>query len=1593
MLNLTTFEIALLVIGAVLVAVLAAILWWRLAGERVKAIWRGWLALPLLWKIVLPMVFGAFVLHGSVKRGDNVANVVSVANPNFQLSTGNIGIDNWQHSHNGNIQQENSTLQLQLTTTTTLTNTDFERGFVLTRIGTNEVFDFSAPSNAVVCADWLQFGATEDWVYVGERGNAALGEWNVRVHSDGWLAALQPTSTVFVAKEYYPFKTTLGIAPEVNWERIVFSRVERVDRVEVGECGSERVMECGSAGEDSYAHSPFPIPRSLFWHCLTPSNTLQLTWQNALYNRLIETPISFQVEYFPNGDFVYRYDLASVKAKLASAEYSENWTSNIFIGAKSQNTSASLLLCDSPLLGHPHSGLASLGGYALKNATLTSLAFHRLESDDSPGSDRDNDGISIEDELFVYRTDPYNADSDYDGLSDYDEIFVHASNPNNPNSISPIYPDGFALALGDRDPFSFPTGSTNTVYEHIFYTGKANASFSYPESTTETAVLKVTVSGTGSGRLIVGDKVVPLLGSSTGLTRLARSGNGIANTLFLSIEKGVKKTIWFSKPEGLDVAIDSDDFLIGELPAIYKPRGWIAFPHTQALIPCIHDFKAKEKTLSLVHGEEFSGMTAMWASSASDVAITNYPPYSAEVYANFKKNEIREISYTVSHPKQLNFTTACFVQELRFCPQFSETDELNESGSSADTEDDYWEEADESLPTISGDSEDMAAFTNIVQSLISLMDVLYLYRDNVRTIPLEVPEGEPRRCCPCPEHWKSNYVAQVSYTDKVAVSNTDGSEFKISYEPCSVVVSGVSSSKNFKDATVNFITNGVSYKRIDYTVLGVKITRGEYRTPIERYNTLSPALGFPVEVCNSPYDSASLVLKTDVLPTNGYVKVSLECDSGDFQIWAPGWYDDEFYWHDYEKLLDSKGKTSAYFSMKKWRSLLKRYRESDKLEIRVVSATAGSCKLKLEYIASNGTNYVYDIDEQKITSVNPLLLADYNRDGAIGINDVQAWLEGRRFRYWVNECRVVGSVWEEPSLFENIIYGIVGDDNWRNSHVDGAYDLINLFPVAVDFGPFLRSWGNDVSFVITSESGEDAFNYTLANICHHNAGSIRRMPTVDFYGNVLTNAPLYELGRDGIVFSKTRALSFSDASCLLIAEAKKSRDGGLRMSVRVNGEELYSSRLSIQTSSVDDMFRFVSIRGAYENPIEVFSLPPIPPNNPDGELPLKDVFFVHGFNVNEDAAKDWNREMFKRFWVSGMNARYWGVTWSGDYHVVFESFNGLHYHRDVRQALMSAPTLRNLVNQHGHDAVVIGHSLGNMVVSEALLKGAKAKTYIMLDAAVASEAYRPQLQGENIELLDKYVPSDWDGYHSRTWAANWYTWFTNNSSDVRGELGWAGHFAPLLENPNLEVYNFYSSGDEVFAEASQVPGLVTGMFHWPTFSLSWPFVDIDFTPDAFPWQKQEVFKGINVAGSLSAGWGFYCWTTNINNEAIKVRYSAAEANALVANGSIVTNAVFDRGVSAMFKPDISDFEKADILAYHIPAVSSPAGKVAVWGGDNSVDMNISCKVNEWGREGVQVEKEGQRVTEYSWLHSDIKNMAYYYVYPAFTNIIEKGVMR
>ena len=52
------------------------------------------------------------------------------------------------------------------------------------------------------------------------------------------------------------------------------------------------------------------VEKSAFWSFLTPSNSLIITWQNVLLHRLPENPVSFQVEFFANGDFTYRYDFS-----------------------------------------------------------------------------------------------------------------------------------------------------------------------------------------------------------------------------------------------------------------------------------------------------------------------------------------------------------------------------------------------------------------------------------------------------------------------------------------------------------------------------------------------------------------------------------------------------------------------------------------------------------------------------------------------------------------------------------------------------------------------------------------------------------------------------------------------------------------------------------------------------------------------------------------------------------------------------------------------------------------------------------------------------------------------------------------------------------------------------------------------------------------------------------------------------------------------------------------------------------------------------------------------------------------------------------
>ena len=426
-------------------------------------------------------------------------------------------------------------------------------------------------------------------------------------------------------------------------------------------------------------------------------------------------------------------------------------------------------------------------------------------------------------------------------------------------------------------------------------------------------------------------------------------------------------------------------------------------------------------------------------------------------------------------------------------------------------------------------------------------------------------------------------------------------------------------------------------------------------------------------------------------------------------------------------------------------------------------------------------------------------------------------------------------------------------------------------------------------------------------------------------------------------------------------------------------------------SSVRDMYRWSNMRlncgGSYTDLDSIG----VPSNMPDDETNGKDVFFIHGFNVSEADARNWANQVFKRLWLSGMRARFHGIAWYGDYNWIGSAFNGLHYHQDVYHALRTAHPFKvyvESVQSSPSSRIVMAHSLGNMVASEALREGLQVGKYFMFNAAIASEAFDGSLQAES-QADDgylKYVPGDWHGYTNMCWAANWHRWF--GADDARSEMGWPDRFASALNNAGA-VCNYYSSGDEIFEEMPSTPSALSGVFHWPTLQAIWDFdLSSMFTTSASAWQKQEVLKGVdNLGGTLAGGWGFHYMSNSTPSVTTWRIYTAEEASAMVEDGSIVTNAVFARNVPAMFNPSATQDAQFDTLAKYIPAVSSATGKTLVFG-DDDFNLNDSSSVsrpNGWGRpasEGMQ-----------PWLHSDIKDMAYLFINSLYGELVTNGGLK
>lgn len=801
-------------------------------------------------------------------------------------------------------------------------------------------------------------------------------------------------------------------------------------------------------------------------------------------------------------------------------------------------------------------------------------------------------------------------------------------------------------------------------------------------------------------------------------------------------------------------------------------------------------------------------------------------------------------------------------------------------------------------------------------------------------------------------HW-TNYVGVAYKSYRLRLIDSNGKNFSKTETSCDVNLAGVYPSSAVGDAILAFSRNGEIYQQRNKTVLGIAI-KGDSGVNLPTYNALNSGFGYPMAVCTNLWHAPTLRLVTNVKLPDGNVHLELANATGQFKIW----YYDRRTWN-YRKLLDTDTTPMKDLPMAYWKALMKRATsgESSELPIYITSSTPGAVSLVFRYWNVVDGKFVQDQAVQRITSLRPPMRLDISRDGSIDDGDSAAWFDNRTFYYWVNEDKIYGDY-----IVPNRDYTKA---NSSDLVVNGTFDLINFFPVALDLEKFKAAWGDRVSYEIKPEWGNtNSFNFCLADIPWNVAGSVQTMNATTLAGQPLSSASLLALPVGGVELPYSAISQFSENSGLMVCEAKSSY-ALMRIDIKVGDELLYTYSVPMTILPVKQMYSWINSRQLSDDSVirstAVHSI--------WDEQNTKSLIFLHGANVSEAQAESWGDILFKRLWVAGIHADFYNVDWRSNIGAP------ANYHENASNAFVVASQLAPILSNIQGDKVIMAHSLGNMVVSSMIQDyGLQVSKYIMCNSAVPAEAYDTTLTPTNV-----LVHKDWTEYPRTAFANEWYKCFEEEAGDDRHLLTWGGRFADVADY----AVNFYSTGDHVLElERNNNIWAIDGYENWNQMF------------EHYSWHKQELWKGrkglVARTGTTDwAGWGI--------RENVLGYNTIQPTHAWVMSlAELKTNTVFKLQPASMNTNSIPLLLRGALLAKGIPS-RTPASGAMKWGpysmNDSMYNLNSTdetqngiSRPNGWvSRPNGLFGSWGDR-----WLHSDIKDMAYFFVFRFFEKIKEEG---
>ena len=622
------------------------------------------------------------------------------------------------------------------------------------------------------------------------------------------------------------------------------------------------------------------------------------------------------------------------------------------------------------------------------------------------------------------------------------------------------------------------------------------------------------------------------------------------------------------------------------------------------------------------------------------------------------------------------------------------------------------------------------------------------------------------------------------------------------------------------------------------------------------------------------------------------------------------------------------------------------------------------------------------------------LETDYDRNGIITTGESPP--RGLPQRHWINDDQD-----EKDSE---------GDDadtpgatspwaNWQMNGINGQRDLVDFFTVNLAIAEVLRLLPLSEGYRYALRQADRAVNFaytsqrTTEARLHHEKPGLHRFrdatgePTAD-----VLHAWVYRLSDSGempLDEDWLRRIEQVGYGLILVEGARETKKPLELVISKAGGETLVLS-LPLEIVPVESMYRSVDLTKACRN---YEGQPVIAPQQarptttgnptglPDAEMGDSWTVFLHGYNVNAQRARGWQAEVFKRLYVMGSRARFVGVTWYGDTGLRVGG-TSLDYHQAVFNALQTGDQLKAALNfLDPAKTTVMAHSLGNMVACQAIQKGGLTpRKYLMLNAAVPTEAFAAVDPGEMGNMVEKEWRGKGGTYGEAYFASNWYKLFPD--SDPRSKLKWSNLF-DRMRTGGFAI-NCYSEGDDVV--------------RCPTNIESISIVQQAWESGFGAWKSQELLKGLHWSESLGswgmgrdqAGWSRKRFTNaQPPDAAFNPYFREFLESGLTSRDVRVAQALLGQPLVVY-----------DLFARALPALSYGAGARRIIGfhAPNVADTKSAEQANNFdfeklGRFGADYpfwpavnhgdQTDPKDLRRNRWLHSDFRNAALPFVSPAF----------